>query len=175
MASKKKNSGTSTSNLTKIATWSGVPIHIDTNGMFYAAVDDIEISADKLETVRTRIDAALKPGAKKAPMSLPVIVILEDDAIEITTITGISRTNRELQFNPPVKARGKYNQRVLADTPMNRAQAQAYVEAKAVATKTREAVGKHEFEVGGYGRIEIEAYERIAATLIAAHTKSSKP
>lgn len=168
-------STSSQTNLTKIGSWSGVPIHVSADGKFYAKIDDIEIEADRLEAVRTKIDAALKPSAKKVPISLPVIVIIEDETIETTTITGISRSNRELQFDPPLKSKSRWhsNLHVLADTSANRVLAETHVAAVKAAGKARGLIRAREFEVNGYGRIEIEQYAGIVASVTAAHKRSA--
>lgn len=163
------------SNLTKIGAWSGVPVHVDTSGMFHAKVDDIAIRADKLETVRTKIDAALKPSAKKPPMSLPVIVIVDNEAIEYTTLVGISRANRAFQFKPPITTRrSRHGIRVLADTAGNRERAEAFVRAEKLVTEARNAVSSRAVEVLGYGQISIEGYQLVADAVTKAHTKSAK-
>ena len=170
---KKSTMAASTSNLTKIATWSGIPVHIDAHGTFYAQVDDIEIRADKLETVRTKIDAALKPSAKKVPMSLPIIVYDEDEGkFTAAVITGVSRTNRSMQLDPPVKTKS-YRRKALADTEANRKLVDEYIIAKKASDTLAREIRRRDIEVSGYGRIEIEAYDDVVAKLTAAHKHSS--
>lgn len=163
----------STNNLTKHSTWSGVDIYVDKDGTFYAeAADDIEIHNDRLSSVRESIDRALKPTSKKAKLALPVIVITDEAAIP-TTLTGVSRSNREMEFSPTIKGR-RHGMKVIADTPANRALAKSYLDAQRVLDTAADLVGKRAIEVSGYGRIEIEAYQRIVDSLSTAHARSAK-
>ncbi len=164
-------------NLIKVSTWSGVDIHVDGEGRFYAVVDDIEIQEKTLEAVRPKIDKALAPTAKKVPLSLAVVLLLSDATEPFaTTITGVSRTNREITYTPPLP-KGGYRgsvKRILADTPKNRDLVSAYIAAEKAERVALDALRTRSFEIEGYGRIDIEAYNRIVASLTRAHAASRK-
>lgn len=151
--------------------WNRVQILVDSNGTFYAKVDDIEIRDDRLATVREKIDRALKPTAKKPKLALPVLVI-SDDAATPTTLTGVSRSNRGMEFSPAVKVK-LYDVRVIADTPANRERAESLLVARRALEDAREAVERRQIAVDGYGHVEIEAYQSLVARLSAAHKRSA--
>lgn len=157
--------------LKKHSTWSGVDIHVDGNGTFYAKVDDLEISDGLLLSVREKIDRALKPTAKKPKLALPVIVITDDRAIP-TTLTGVSRANRAMEFSPVVKLRYS-GDKVIADTPDNRTLAESLLAARRACDAAEESVARRNIEARGYGRVEVEAYQTLIDSLSAAHEKSA--
>ena len=165
-----------TSNLTKHSTWSGIAIFIDEDGYFSAKVEDIEFREPRLEGLRLKIDHALKPEARKVKMALPVLILdSEREKFVETKLTGASRNNRELQFDPPLSGRfSRHNTHVIADTPENRKRLSAMIAANKAWNAADEAIKKRKIEVHGYGRIEIEQYPGVAKDLTDQHKKSAR-
>ena len=137
-----------------------VTIDVNSNGKFTAQHEDVDISGDTLEQVKTKIDAVLSAGAKKS-ISLKVVGLLyaesykfKDETKEGTVahgvLTGINCTSRVLQISGLPKG---FTLKAIPDTPENLALLERYVKLSAELDEVSTRISKMDLRPGGYGRI----------------------
>ena len=136
-----------------------VTIDVNSNGKFTAQHEDVDISGDTLEQVKTKIDAVLSAGAKKS-ISLKVVGLLDaesykvdktkEDTVAHGVLTGINCTSRVLQISGLPKG---FTLKAIPDTPENLALLERYVKLSAELDEVSTRISKMDLRPGGYGRI----------------------
>lgn len=178
-------------------THKGVEIDVTVAGRFAAYVGEAEVSAATLIEAKELIDKELasQAKAKLTKLKLPVVGILFVDGsaaaygmsktdfenltkmrpyVFATSVTGINRTTRELQFNPALP-KGTKLAYIIADTPQNRARSEAVMDLVLRFRAMESELQGVRLDVGiGYGRIDLPEYESRLTKLKERHAATSK-
>lgn len=142
----------------KIRTAAGCEIHVDDMGLFRAYKDNQEVaSALTMEGVIEKAKRAQVVMKKK--LNLPVLVLDDEGQITQNVITGISRTNSEITLRDSIQRLGRVEIVPACDEGVEFIQKyrQVWTEFK----RLEEALEKVSIGTSrGYGRIEIEVWEK---------------
>lgn len=167
----------------------GFEIAVTDRGQFLCQKDDLEITTYTLKEMQEKIDRIIT-AKPKTPLALPVVGILQRPTsrgktvtgtpvtikppLEMfaTTVNGINRTSRNLQFDNLPK--GAELDDVIPDTPANRELTVKYLHTKADWDEISEKRRDLELGILGYGRIDVEDYDNWVKTLTDQHKEKSK-